>query len=188
MGILKTLLSKSKIRGDTSMIFVTVGNHSLHFDRLIKKADELASKGKINNVFIQTGCSKYKPVACKFEAFIDQGRFNKMISMAEVVIAHAGAGTIMTCLRYNKVPVVVPRRKKFGEVINDHQLELAHALSLKGKVIEVKDLDNLPNYIAKARSVRYESNNQKTKIGIINLIEYFLNEYEQSKYRPRKLE
>lgn len=160
------------------MIFVTVGNHFQPFDRLIKEVDELASKGKINDVFIQTGYSKYRPVNCKYEAFIDQNRFNELICMAQVVIVHAGSGTIMTCLRYGKVPVVVPRRKKFGEHTNDHQLELAHALSLEGKVIEVKDLDNLPNYIAKARSVHYDYNNQNTGIGIINLIEDFLSKYE----------
>ncbi|MDI6655433.1 MAG: beta-1,4-galactosyltransferase, partial [Candidatus Hydrothermarchaeota archaeon] len=42
------------------MIFVTVGTHNQSFERLVKKADEIA--GKIGEkVVIQTGHTKYKP-------------------------------------------------------------------------------------------------------------------------------
>ena len=42
---------------------------------------------------------------------------------ARIVITHGGPSSFMPALEMGKIPVVVPRQKRFGEHINDHQLD-----------------------------------------------------------------
>lgn len=127
------------------MIFVTVGMHSQSFDRLIKKMDEIA--GKIDEeVIIQTGSSKYKPKNAKYFDFTDN--FENIIelnSKARIVVCHGGAGTIITALDAGKPVIAVPRLKKYGEHINDHQLELVDALSYNNKILAINNTEMLEN-------------------------------------------
>ena len=66
------------------------------------------------------------------------------IRTADVVVTHAGVGSILTCLRLGRTPLVVPRQSRFGEHVDDHQVELTRALADDGKVIPVWDVADLP--------------------------------------------
>jgi UDP-N-acetylglucosamine--N-acetylmuramyl-(pentapeptide) pyrophosphoryl-undecaprenol N-acetylglucosamine transferase len=59
---------------------------------------------------------------------------------ADVVIEHAGVGSILMALRAGKVPIVFARSCSYGEHIDDHQTELADALSREG-LVSVGTLD-----------------------------------------------
>ena len=50
------------------------------------------------------------------------------IKMSELVISHAGIGTIILCKEYGIPIIILPRRKKYGEHMNDHQMEIAKIL------------------------------------------------------------
>ncbi len=56
------------------------------------------------------------------------------MSRASAVVCHAGPGTIMDCRRAGLKPVVVPRRRFLGEVVDDHQLSFALRLAGIGHV------------------------------------------------------
>ena len=77
--------------------------------------------------------------------------FVNYIRNASIVICHAGAGTLIHVLQAGKVPVVMPRRKKYGEHIDDHQLELVKVLAEQGRVIAAFEMGDLPQAIAEAR-------------------------------------
>jgi beta-1,4-N-acetylglucosaminyltransferase len=147
------------------MIFVTVGTHSQGFDRLIKKMDEIASK--INEeVIMQIGATKYHPVHAKFFDYIDDFEIKEFIRRAKVVICHAGAGTIITALEQGTPVIVVPRLKKYKEVLNDHQLELADALAAENKITIVYDLENLEPLLSgvfKKSLILFQKNEQLIK-------------------------
>jgi UDP-N-acetylglucosamine transferase subunit ALG13 len=66
---------------------------------------------------------------------------------ADYVITHAGVGSVMTAVRLGKVPIVVPRRQAEGEVINDHQFELATELSRMGWCRVASTADDLAGYL-----------------------------------------
>ena len=70
-----------------------------------------------------------------------------MCRAADYVITHAGVGSVMTAVRLGKVPIVVPRRQAEGEVINDHQFELATELSRMGWCRVASSLDDLVGYL-----------------------------------------
>ena len=118
------------------MVFVTVGTHEQPFDRLIKCIDRLAEEKVVNDEFIiQTGFSRYIPKFCKYRDFFSYGDMMKLFDGARIVITHGGPSSFMEVLERNKIPIVVPRRKKFGEHINDHQADFVRNFSLKYKNI-----------------------------------------------------
>ena len=125
------------------MIFVTVGMHYQGFDRLIRKMDEIAPKID-EEVIMQIGSTKYAPKNAKFFHFVkNETTIQDYFKSARVVVSHAGAGTLLYALSLGKPVIVVPRLKKFGEHVDDQQLELADVLSEKRKAIAVKEIEDL---------------------------------------------
>ena len=105
------------------MIFVTVGEQ-LPFDRLIKTVDKWASiSGK--DVFAQTGKSEQKLKHIAYKQFINPMEFKDKIKNSELIVAHAGMGTIITALEFGKPILVMPRKAALGEVRSDHQIASA---------------------------------------------------------------
>jgi UDP-N-acetylglucosamine transferase subunit ALG13 len=62
---------------------------------------------------------------------------------AEAVITHAGVGSILCARRAGHLPIVVPRRRRHGEHVDDHQAELARALDERRAVVAVWEVDRL---------------------------------------------
>jgi UDP-N-acetylglucosamine transferase subunit ALG13 len=109
------------------MIFVTVGNDFRNFNRLLTKIDEIAHHLP-SEVLLQRGYSDYQPKNIKYFDFVPMDRAIQYIQESELVVSHAGIGTIFLCKKYGIPLIIVPRRKMFGEHMNDHQLEVAAAL------------------------------------------------------------
>jgi UDP-N-acetylglucosamine transferase subunit ALG13 len=105
------------------MIFVTVGEQ-LPFDRLIQAVDEWASTSK-KEIFAQIGKSRYMPKHISYKAFLTPEEFKEKLFAAEVIVAHAGMGTIITALELGKPVLIMPRQAVLGEVRNDHQFSTA---------------------------------------------------------------
>jgi UDP-N-acetylglucosamine transferase subunit ALG13 len=126
------------------MIFVTVGTHEQPFDRLVKEIDRLKGEAIIrDDIFVQTGYSTYKPQFCENKDFI---RFDEMMTRmteSEIVITHGGTGSIMLVLYHQKIPVVMPRQKKYHEHIDDHQVLFCKTMADKKKIIAVYETDDL---------------------------------------------
>jgi beta-1,4-N-acetylglucosaminyltransferase len=121
------------------MIFVTVGLHPEGFDRLVRAADEMASLTQ-ELVVIQRGGTEYVPQSTQYFDFAAEAEMQGWLSQARIVVLHGGAGSVLNALQANKPLVIVPRLERFGEVIDDHQLELAEALSKQGRAITVTEL------------------------------------------------
>lgn len=131
------------------MILVTVGTHSQGFSRLVRAMDEIA--GRIEEeVVMQIGASSYVPRKARHFEFSGQEEMERLNREARVVVTHAGAGSIITGLKWGKPLIVMPRLAKHGEVIDDHQLELAEALSRAGKVFAVHDGKELGEALERA--------------------------------------
>ena len=115
--------------------------HTVGFERLIRKMDEVA--GTINEeVIIQIGHTKYTPRNAKYFDFTTAEELKELCQKARVVVTH-GAMTIIDALEQGTPVVVVPRLRKYNEVIDDHQLDFARELEKEGKVIAVYDVDKL---------------------------------------------
>jgi UDP-N-acetylglucosamine transferase subunit ALG13 len=123
-------------------IFASVGNATQPFDRFLRMVDEAAERTRLS-ALVQTGSGKYRPSWAQAVDFVTRVRFEELLIQADHVITHAGVGSVMTAVRLGKVPIVIPRRKADGEVINDHQQELAEELSQVGCCRAVSSVDEL---------------------------------------------
>jgi beta-1,4-N-acetylglucosaminyltransferase len=120
------------------MILVTVGTHNQGFNRLVQAMDELAARLD-EPVVIQRGSSTYEPQHAAHFSFTTGQHMAQLTSEARVVVCHAAAGTIIMALRQGKPLVVVPRLQRCGEVVDDHQLQLAAGLADTGRAIAVRE-------------------------------------------------
>ena len=60
-----------------------------------------------------------------------------------------------------KRPVVVPRRKKFGEHVNDHQLDFCNRIVQEGyDLVVVEDIKKIREYLNPSSSIAVKSNNE----------------------------
>ena len=113
------------------MIFVTVGNHFQGFERLLKKVDEIAPRIP-HEIVVQRGYSKYVPQNTKHFDFVPASTAMEYIQKSELVVSHAGMGTIILCREYGTPILIFPRKEKFKEHVNDHQMEIAQVLEKRG--------------------------------------------------------
>lgn len=74
--------------------------------------------------------------------------FCERMAQAELLVCHAGAGTILDALRAGTPIVVMARRPERGEIVDGHQLELAETLSRLGAVRAVEDAAALRSTLA----------------------------------------
>ena len=131
------------------MIFVTVGTHEQQFNRLVQTIDNLKNDGIITDeIFIQTGYSTYQPTSCESKSFLTFSEMKKMYEKADIIITHGGPSSFIQALSIGKIPIVVPRQSKFGEHINDHQIEFCAAVSESmNAIILIEDIDDLGKVI-----------------------------------------
>ena len=106
------------------MIFITLGSQKFQFNRLLKSVDELIEGGLDEEVFAQIGYSNYKPKNYKYKEFLDREEFSEVINCSDIVITHGGTGAIIGAVKKRKKVIAVPRLAKYGEHVDDHQLQL----------------------------------------------------------------
>jgi len=135
------------------VIFATVGSTQIPFGRLMRALDGFPD----GPLFVQHGPVQAPLGATWSRAYMQFPAVIEHMRRADVVVCHAGAGSVLCALREGHTPVVVPRLKRHGETVDDHQAEFAAALAAEGSVIAVDDLDRLGEAIAAApprRSLR----------------------------------
>lgn len=159
------------------LIFVTVGSRNYQFNRLFIKLDELFDKGVIKDeLFAQIGTSTYIPRNYKYKDFISQEEFTTYINKANLVISHGASGSIMKALNAGKKVIAVTRLQKYGEHINDHQIQNNEAFALNNYVIPVYEMDELEDAFKVIENgnddlIQWEN---KDPMAIVNLIDKFI--------------
>lgn len=158
------------------MIFVTVGTHEQQFNRLIRKVDELKQDGVVQEVVeMQTGYCTYEPKYCKWKQFLPYQEMVEKVQQAEIVITHGGPSSFIMPLQFGKIPIVVPRQKKYEEHVNDHQIEFAKAVAERqGNIIPVYDIDELEDTIQ-----RYSQLVEQKKVAMCSNNQLFNEELEK---------
>jgi len=135
------------------MVFVTVGNATQGFRRLLDAVNKLAGNGSLKGeeVYIQSGHNAdFRPKHCEYKPFLSMDEFQRYMERADLVICHGGC-TQLQAVRMGKTPVVMPRQKKYGEHINDHQIQLVRALAAEGRIVPAYEPEDLPEAIERAK-------------------------------------
>jgi UDP-N-acetylglucosamine--N-acetylmuramyl-(pentapeptide) pyrophosphoryl-undecaprenol N-acetylglucosamine transferase len=118
---------------------VALGTEVWPFTRAIDRVLELLPDADIT---WQVGVSDYVHQGVQLQRWLPPADLRLAMSEADVVIAHAGVGTVLAGLGEGKVPVVLPRLEAQREHVDDHQVEVAAMLHDRSLVVSV-DPDDL---------------------------------------------
>lgn len=135
-------------------ILVITGTHEQPFDRLVAAADRLAANG--HDVFIQYGYATKPPVTALGAVWVERAELDERCSQADVIITHGGPGSIWDAFGSGKVPIVVPRLRRHGEHVDDHQLAFARHLARHRRVLMVEDTALLEEVVSTYREAAAE--------------------------------
>jgi UDP-N-acetylglucosamine transferase subunit ALG13 len=126
------------------VIFVTVGASPFPFDRMLRAVASLPG----DRLFVQHGPGEPPANAAKAVEFLSLTELVDAVAQADIVISHAGAGSVIGALQAGHTPVLIPRLQRHGETVDDHQLELARALEREGRAVVAWDSGQLADVVA----------------------------------------
>ena len=115
-------------------IFVTVGTTS--FDSLIRFVDEKFQKNEYE-VTLQISEGKYIPK--NFEYFQFSENIDFYYKNCDIVITHAGAGSIYRLLEIKKKMIIIPNIER----VDKHQIEIAEFMKENGYALMCSDFNEL---------------------------------------------
>jgi UDP-N-acetylglucosamine transferase subunit ALG13 len=127
------------------MIFVSVGTQETPFDRLLRAVYDL---GLDEELVVQHGPSSVRSADAVQADFLAFDEVVAYIRKARCVVIHAGVGSVMLALANGKRPIVMARRRQFGESVDDHQVELARRMQSHGLATSVDDFGALAAALA----------------------------------------
>ena len=119
------------IQGVSNVIFLTVGTQ-LPFDRLVQTVDQWSEHHPEVEIQAQIGAidaTGYLPRNLSWKESLEAPVFDELCQKADLVIAHAGTGTLLKCFSFNTPLLIVPRKASLGEHRNDHQIATAKHFS-----------------------------------------------------------
>ena len=135
------------------MIYVTLGTQPCDFSRCLKMIEELVKVRFIKEKIVaQIGYTDYRPSCMECYDFIPEELYQELISNARIVISHAGTGALFSSIKKGKKVIAVARLHKYGEMVNNHQLEVTQKLSKDGYILDgthslIKAWDMIDNFI-----------------------------------------
>lgn len=155
-------------------ILVSVGTQKFPLDRLLKQVDELVESGVITQkVFAQIGHATYQPQHYAYTDFLSKEEFEKRVDECSLLITHSGVSTIMMGVRGRKPVVVFPRLAKYGEHVDDHQMEIAQSFSELNYVLLCNENDDLGETVSSAMTHDFATYTSQRE-GMISEIRQFL--------------
>jgi len=157
------------------MTFVSVGNATQSFKRLIEAVLRIAPRPP-QPVVIQHGNTGFIGTGCVAQPFMEMEAFGQIMAQAELLILHAGAGSIIHAVQTGKVPVVMPRLAQYDEIIDDHQLEFARALAQLGRIVVAEEPADLMDAIAEAQNRQKETLHSVCTPPLVGLISAVLRD------------
>lgn len=157
------------------MIFITTGSQKFQFDRLLKKVDELIEKETITDkVFAQSGYSEYKPKNYQYKDFMGRDEFAEKMSESTLVITHGGTGAIIGAVKKGKKVIAVPRLAKYGEHVDDHQLQILKEFDEMNIICSCYDVDKLGEFVTEIKSMEFQNYTSNTQVIMDDIESYLL--------------
>lgn len=129
------------------MIFVSVGTNETRFDRMVEAVCTLPAG---SDLLVQYGSSSITEGDGEWRNFLTFEEMEQAMRRADVVVCHAGAGSILLARRCGHRPIVMARLGELGEAVDDHQLIMARRLHASGVVTLVSDATELRDAVAAA--------------------------------------
>ena len=120
--------------GPVSKVVVTLGTHERYtFPRLLNHLVTLLPPEW--DVLWQVGSTVVDKMPAGARKQVPITEMRQALAEADVVISHAGVGSALAAMQAGKRALYVPRRKAFGEHVDDHQVAMARELEGRKLVV-----------------------------------------------------
>lgn len=127
--------------GPAPSVFVSLGTiKPYRFDSLI---DAVLQSGLVSeNTVWQVGETRRHDLPGRIYEQVPAQDFEELATKSDIVVTHAGVGTLLNLFEWGVHPVVVPRRQKRNEHVDDHQTQISSMVGRIGiaTVAEAPDL------------------------------------------------
>ena len=130
------------------MILVTLGTQKQQFTRLLEYIENSNIKEEI---IVQAGFTKFISNKMKIFDFIDYDEMNKYIDKADLIITHAGTGSIVSALKKDKKIVACARLSKYLEHVDNHQEEILDVFYEEGYILKIDDNLDLDEVVKESK-------------------------------------
>ena len=170
------------------MILVLLGTQNNSFIRLLEEVEKNIENGNIQDrVVVQAGFTKYKSEKMEIFDMVSQDRMNELIDEADLIITHGGVGSMMSAIRKGKKVIAVPRKKEYGEHVNNHQMEMISTFAKQGLIIGLNDVSELEQALNKVENIKLGENKEETS-NIINIIDDYIKKDIQDRKKKSIIE
>jgi UDP-N-acetylglucosamine--N-acetylmuramyl-(pentapeptide) pyrophosphoryl-undecaprenol N-acetylglucosamine transferase len=132
-------------------VVVALGTMEIYgFRRLVERLVEVLPAHC--DVIWQVGCTDVSDLDIEARETVPATELHAALAKADLVVAHAGTGTALSCLEVGQKPLLVPRSARHGEHVDDHQHQTARYLAERGlatvAAVETLDRDSLMAAVA----------------------------------------
>ena len=149
----KAVDSERQKTGNDLRIFVTLGTiRPYAFDSAIDAL--LRTKAANESTIWQLGSTNRSHLPGATFNELSSEQFVDAAMKADVVVTHAGVGTILQLLEMGIHPVVLPRRSELGEHVDNHQLQITRLVSDLGIATAVDPRDLTLEHLHAAAGLR----------------------------------
>lgn len=135
------------------MIFITYGTQPHNFEFLGNVVNQIS---KQYQVVAQIGESVNNIQRPQTEVFEYSDNFAEYITNCDILITHGGVGSIMGGLKHGKKVIVIPRIAKYGEHVDDHQLEVTNKLANEGFIYYMHREENINQVLSNVMNTDFK--------------------------------
>lgn len=157
------------------MILVLLGTQNNDFTRLLKEVQKNIDIGTIREeVIVQAGSTKFESKDMKMFSLIPTDELLKLQEQARIIITHGGVGSIISSIKMGKKVIAIPRLAKYGEHVNDHQIQIVESFASNGLIKGVFNIEELGKTLEKIEEFSptvFKSNTEN----MIKIIENFID-------------
>lgn len=128
--------------GAAPTVLVTLGTDHHRFSRLFDWLEPwLASHPEVRCV-AQEGYTP-APTGVETLGIVSRDELLAWMRAATVVVGQGGPGTILDAAICGKLPIVVPRLARYGEVVDDHQVAFCRRMAGDGRALLAESMTSL---------------------------------------------
>ena len=132
----------SRLPADTYDLVISLGTDYHTFDRLLRWGKAYLAENPQIRCLIQHGHTSPVEGADNVK-LLPAGTLKHLYAKAQVVLVQGGPGSIQDARATGAVPLVVPRRVEFDEVVDNHQVPFVTMMEKQGGAVIVESRADL---------------------------------------------
>jgi len=135
------------------MILVLLGTFQIEFPRPLIAIENALKDGSFNEkIIVQSGHTVFSSTYFEIRPFINPSELVQYYKEAEIIVTHAGEGSILQGVKLGKKLIAIPRLQKYKEHVDDHQLDILNEFAEQGYLIPWNENEDFKTVLDRVRN------------------------------------